>query len=44
VVTEFGVTYLHGKTLRERARAMIEIAHPKFRAELEEWAEKTKRI
>jgi acetyl-CoA hydrolase len=44
VATEYGVAYLHGKTLRERARAMIEIAHPKFRAELEEWAEKTKRI
>jgi GNAT superfamily N-acetyltransferase len=31
VVTEHGVAYLHGKTVRERALALIEIAHPKFR-------------
>ncbi|NTW35395.1 MAG: GNAT family N-acetyltransferase, partial [Syntrophobacteraceae bacterium] len=31
VVTEFGIAYLHGKTLRERALALISIAHPKFR-------------
>ncbi|HRX85344.1 MAG TPA: GNAT family N-acetyltransferase [Phycisphaerae bacterium] len=31
VVTEFGVAYLHGKSVRERALALIEIAHPKFR-------------
>jgi len=31
VVTEYGVAYLHGKTIRERAVALIEIAHPKFR-------------
>ncbi|MGD8414059.1 MAG: GNAT family N-acetyltransferase [Candidatus Latescibacterota bacterium] len=31
VVTEFGVAYLHGKTIRERALALIQIAHPKFR-------------
>ncbi len=35
VVTEYGVAYLHGKNLRERARALIDIAHPKFRGELE---------
>ena len=35
VVTEFGVADLHGRTLRERARALIAIAHPKFREELE---------
>ena len=35
VVTEFGVAYLHGKTLRERCRELIRIAHPKFRDELE---------
>ncbi len=34
VVTEFGVAYLHGKCIRERANALIEIAHPKFRDEL----------
>ncbi len=31
VVTEYGVAYLHGKSMRERAMALIEIAHPKFR-------------
>ena len=34
VVTEYGVAYLHGKSLRERAVALIQIAHPKFREEL----------
>ena len=31
VVTEHGVAYLHGKTIRERATALIQIAHPRFR-------------
>jgi acyl-CoA hydrolase len=34
VVTEYGVAYLHGKTLRERALALAGIAHPDFRADL----------
>ena len=34
VVTEFGVAYLHGKSVQERALALISIAHPKFRADL----------
>ncbi|RMG94655.1 MAG: acetyl-CoA hydrolase/transferase family protein [Chloroflexi bacterium] len=34
VVTEYGVAYLHGKTVRQRAEALINIAHPKFRDEL----------
>jgi acyl-CoA hydrolase len=34
VVTEYGVAYLHGKNLRERTKAVIEIAHPDFREEL----------
>ncbi|MBL8287789.1 MAG: GNAT family N-acetyltransferase [Rubrivivax sp.] len=38
VVTEYGVAYLFGKSVRERAIALIEIAHPKFRAELLEQA------
>jgi len=42
VVTEYGVAYLHGKSIRERAKALIEIAHPKFRNELYEYCEKTK--
>ncbi len=35
VVTEYGVAHLRWKTLRERAMALISIAHPDFRAELE---------
>ncbi len=35
VVTENGVAYLHGKTMAERARSLIHIAHPSFRKELE---------
>lgn len=31
VVTEYGIAQLKGKTLKERARALISIAHPKFR-------------
>jgi 4-hydroxybutyrate CoA-transferase len=42
LVTEYGVAYLHGKSIRERAKALIEIAHPKFREELYEYCEKTK--
>ena len=34
VVTEYGAVNLHGLTLRERAEALISIAHPDFRAEL----------
>ncbi len=34
VVTEYGIAYLHGKNLRERAEALINIAHPQFREEL----------
>jgi 4-hydroxybutyrate CoA-transferase len=38
IVTEFGVASLHGKTIRERARALIDIAHPKFREDLARYA------
>lgn len=34
IVTEFGAVNVHGKTLRERAEALISIAHPDFRADL----------
>jgi acyl-CoA hydrolase/GNAT superfamily N-acetyltransferase len=34
VVTEYGVAELHGRSVRERALALINIAHPKFRDEL----------
>ena len=42
VVTEYGVVYLHGRTIRQRAEALIEIAHPKFREELYAYCEKTR--
>ncbi len=38
VVTEYGVAFLHGKSIRERALALINIAHPDFREELLEKA------
>ncbi|HUT61263.1 MAG TPA: GNAT family N-acetyltransferase [Phycisphaerae bacterium] len=31
VVTEYGIAYLHGKPIRERVLALINIAHPRFR-------------
>jgi len=34
VVTEYGAAYLHGKSVAERALALISIAHPKFREQL----------
>jgi acyl-CoA hydrolase len=34
VVTEHGAVNLHGLTLRERAEALISVAHPDFRAGL----------
>ena len=34
VITEYGIAYLFGKSIRERALALIEVAHPDFRAEL----------
>jgi acyl-CoA hydrolase len=42
VITEHGVAYLHGKTLRQRAEALIAIADPKFRDELEELAKEAR--
>ncbi len=40
VVTEYGIAYLHGKSIRERAMELIGIAHPKFRPWLIEEAKK----
>ena len=44
VVTEYGVAYLLGKTMRERALALIDIAHPDDRAQLVEQAKEAKLI
>jgi len=38
VITEHGIANLHGKTLRERALALIAIADPRFQQELEDFA------
>ncbi|MBS0512542.1 MAG: acetyl-CoA hydrolase/transferase family protein [Proteobacteria bacterium] len=40
VVTEFGVAQLRGKTAKQRAEALIGIAHPDFRGELRDAAKK----
>lgn len=40
VVTEYGMAALRGATLKERARSLINIAHPDYRAELEEQAKR----
>ncbi len=40
IATEYGVVDLYGRTVAERARLLVSIAHPKFRAELAEAAEK----
>jgi len=36
VVTEYGIASLHGRNLKQRAEALIEITHPGFRSELED--------
>jgi acetyl-CoA hydrolase len=38
VVTEFGVAELYGKSIRQRALNLINVAHPNFRDELTAWA------
>lgn len=42
IVTEYGVADLHGKNLRQRVRALIDIAHPNFREQLERYAREQK--
>jgi acyl-CoA hydrolase/GNAT superfamily N-acetyltransferase len=44
VVTEYGIAYLHGKNIRERAMDLIAIAHPKFREQLIEQARERRLI
>jgi acyl-CoA hydrolase/GNAT superfamily N-acetyltransferase len=44
VVTEYGIAYLHGKNIRERAMDLISIAHPAFREQLIEEARERKLI
>jgi acetyl-CoA hydrolase len=44
VVTEYGIAQLWGKSIRERIIELINIAHPKFRDELFEFANKTYKL
>jgi acyl-CoA hydrolase/GNAT superfamily N-acetyltransferase len=44
VITEHGVAYLHGKSIQERALALISLAHPKFQPQLIQDAIKAKFI
>ncbi len=44
IVTEYGVAHLHGLTIRERALALISIAHPRFREQLLEDAKNLKYV
>ncbi|MFH1215757.1 MAG: GNAT family N-acetyltransferase [Pseudomonadota bacterium] len=44
VVTEWGVAFLHGKSIRDRVMQMIGIAHPQFRKELLEKAKELRYI
>ncbi len=44
VVTEYGVAQLFGKSIQERAKALINIAHPKFRDELTKFAKEVYHI
>lgn len=42
IVTEYGIAELYGKSIRQRTRALIDIAHPDFREELEQRAHELK--
>jgi len=44
IVTEYGVADLYARSLSERARALIRIAHPDFRDELERFAHGLQRL
>jgi len=40
IITEYGVAQLKNRSVRERAKSLIKIAHPRFRKDLEEEAKK----
>ena len=44
VVTEYGIAYIHGKNVRERAMELIRIAHPSFRGQLIDQAKESNLI
>ncbi len=44
IVTEYGIAHLYGKSIKERAKALIGIAHPSFRESLEVFAKENFKI
>ncbi len=44
IVTEYGIAHLYGKSIKERAKALINIAHPSFRESLEMFAKENFKI
>ena len=44
IATEYGVADLYGRSIRERVKLLIDIAHPDFRAELADAAEQYYRV
>ncbi len=44
VVTEYGIAYLHGKSIRQRVMSLVSVAHPKFRSSLIQAAKAQKYI
>ena len=44
VITEYGIAHLFGKSLKDRAKELIKIAHPNFRDELTKYAKETRHI
>jgi len=44
VVTEYGVAFLHGRSIRQRCQALIRVAHPRFREELSRFARDNKLV
>ncbi len=44
IITEYGIANLYGKTIRQRVKSLISIAHPQFRQSLEKYAFEQKYI
>ncbi|HEX2962343.1 MAG TPA: acetyl-CoA hydrolase/transferase C-terminal domain-containing protein [Ignavibacteriales bacterium] len=44
IVTEYGIAHLYGKTIKERVKALIKVAHPDFREELARYARENFKI
>ncbi|MCU7493180.1 MAG: acetyl-CoA hydrolase/transferase family protein [Ignavibacteria bacterium] len=44
IVTEYGIAHLYGKSIRERVKALIKVAHPDFREELSRYARENFKI